>query len=232
MWLCPSSTHVRHVGSSQFRDRKTEAWSLQFSFSWFQPPHRHSGLFVNLSALASSPQLPLNSSHSTSCLSVPQTHSKESFPAPGPLPMLFPLSDTGKLSPSPLPFPPNPPLPLLETLDDLVLALSRISTDPDGHLGAAQLVPEPLCSTQRHLQAGTRTVILETRTVFVTITYPPLWTIPQPRPPCRTRRLPQARPTESGTALAWPPVPSAWQFLKFGKTEAIWPGPSPQNEVT
>lgn len=59
--------------------------------------------------------------------------------------------------------------------------------------------------------------------------YPPLRTIPQPQPPCRTRRLPQARPsTESGTA---PPGPwdlhpghpgrpsSSWSW--FGEAEAI-----------
>lgn len=88
------------------------------------------------------------------------------------------------------------------------------------------------------LQAAARTVTLETRTVFVTIMYLPPWTIPHPRPPCWTRRLPQARiSTESGTALAWPPEPSAWtrripqQFLEFGEAEAIRPGPSPQNKL-
>lgn len=41
----------------------------------------------------------------------------------------------------------------------------------------------PSVLPQRHLlQAGARTVTLEARTVFVTITYPPLWTIPHPDP--------------------------------------------------
>lgn len=87
---------------------------------------------------------------------------------------------------------------------------------------------------QRSLQAGARTVTLETRTVFVTITCPLPRTIPHPRPTCRTRRLPQARPsTESGTVLAWPLGPSAWtpripqQFPEFveGEAKVIWPGP-------
>ena len=77
---------------------------------------------------------------------------------------------------------------------------------------------------RRPLQAGGRTVALKTRTVFVTMMYPPPWTIPYPRPPCRTRRLPQARPsTESGTALAWPPrtcsldALDTWQFLELAR---------------
>lgn len=51
----------------------------------------------------------------------------------------------------------------------------------------------PFLPRWRPLQAAARTVTLETRTVFVTIMYLPPWTIPRPRPPCWTRRLPQAR---------------------------------------
>lgn len=58
---------------------------------------------------------------------------------------------------------------------------------------------------RRPLQAGGGTVALKRRTVFVTMMYPPPWTIPHPRPPCRTRRLPQARSSMESTALAWPP---------------------------
>lgn len=49
---------------------------------------------------------------------------------------------------SPPPTPPFylPPLPLLKTLADQALALSRTSTDPEGHHGAAQSTPEPLLS--------------------------------------------------------------------------------------
>lgn len=85
---------------------------------------------------------------------------------------------------------------------------------------------------QRPRQAGARTVTSETRTVFVTVTYPLRQTVPHLDP------LPDREASSSttfhsdGTVLAWTLGPSAWtpgtprQFLEFGEAEAIQPGPS------
>lgn len=122
---------------SQFTDMKTEARSPSSFSASTQAP----GALCKTHLLS---PLPLDCTHPASCLPKPQTQ-KRDFSAPRPLHMLCWSHYLAQVH-----SPPHslsyrtPPPPLLETPADQALALSRRSTDPEGHRRAARSTPEPL----------------------------------------------------------------------------------------